>query len=90
MKTAKQAVEEAIEAGEEVHSAVVNGEVVQQRPVSLDAKPKRGRPAKGKRVRVYNKVRAKLFTSDGFLDPESEGDVLESDLKTLGNNVIRL
>ena len=90
MKTAKQAVEEAIEAGEEVHEAVVNGETVKQRPVSLDVKPKRGRPVKGKKVKVYNKIRAKLFTSDGFIEPEGEGYILESELAAYGDKVIKL
>lgn len=35
----------------------------------------------GKRVLVYNKYRAAIQCSDCVLDPESEGSILQTDLK---------
>lgn len=63
-----------------------------QRDISIDDKPARARPRKGARIRVYNKRRSKVFTSDGFLDAESEGEILASDMKIPGirDNVIKI
>ena len=83
-------MEASIAQGEEpIITTDDEGRELVQRPISLHgAVGQKLKP--GRRVRVYNKLRAKLFTSDGFLLPQSEGDVLEEDLPKLGNKVVRV
>lgn len=78
------AVAELLETGQIPEKTKdAEGNELLQRPVSIDLKPVHEPPkhAPGKRVKVYNKVGAKLFTSDGFLEGHSEGTILESDLQ---------
>ena len=89
-KTAEDAVLAAEANGEEIATTEIDGKPVAQRPFDINAPVKESKPKEGERVRVYNKIRAKLFTSDGFIPAESEGDVLVSDLPSLGDKVIRV
>lgn len=93
-KPAEEVIQKSLEAGEEVQTVTDDeGNEFKQRPMSLgedDAKP--AGPQPGERVRVYNKVRSRLHCSDCILDPESEGDILVSDLDVPGikANVIKV
>ena len=89
-KTAEAAVLAAESKGEEIATAEIDGKPVAQRPFDINGPVSKPKPKAGERVRVYNKIRAKLFTSDGCLEPESEGDVLVSDFEALGDKVIRV
>ena len=62
-----------------------------QRRIDI-GKPGREIRKKGRRVQVYNKLRARIHCSDCVLDAESEGSILADDLNhpNIRKNVIEV
>ncbi len=93
-KTAEEAILRAQEAGETVETTMdAAGKEFAQRPLSLAKTPSvKSALDPGKRVRVYNKRRSRLFCTDCSLEAEGEGSILATDLKIPGvrANVLEL
>lgn len=90
--TAEEAIATAEKEGQAVETTTDEaGNTFKQRPFSLEESSPKA-PAKGARVKVYNKVKATLHLSDGKLGPNEEGYILESDLEHPGvaASVVRL
>lgn len=77
----EEAIRQALERGEEIHTTERDGQTVYQRPVSLDTPIEKPAPRPGARVRVYNRYPSAIFTSEGEIPPLQEAMVLESDLE---------
>jgi hypothetical protein len=95
LKSATRAVKEAMDRGEEVATTKDEaGNEYIQRPVSLDLKRGPGRPRKnpGARVKVYNKLKTRLYLSDGVLEANAEAEILVTDLAIPGikRNVLKI
>lgn len=78
VQTATQAVEAAVEAGEDVYMSEKDGKTVAQRPLDINA-PIVQEQAKGERIKVLNRINATVFMTDCKIGPGEEGMILRSD-----------
>ena len=91
MTSAKKAVEEAIDKGEEVKTVTDSeGNEFKQRPFDIHEAPKPVKRRAGRRVNVISLCGAKLFLSDGFIMPHEEKKILETDYRILGEKVRKI